>query len=113
MTAGVQQLFDYVTYQMRINIDGKTVYLNHFPFLCFSHGDPKIYKDSYSIQLFGHIHSGPKSTSEDVSRSSILYPTQYDVGVDNNNYAPVSWKQIEEIINKQLNDASQTSNSNA
>lgn len=102
MTAGIQTLFEDCLYQARILVDGKTVYLNHFPFLCFGHGDPKIYKDSYSIQLFGHIHSGPNSTSADVSRSSILYPTQYDVGVDNNNYCPISWKEVNEKIQKQL-----------
>ena len=104
MTAGIQTLFEDCLYQARILVDGRTVYLNHFPFLCFGHGDPKIYKDSYSIQLFGHIHSGPNSTSADVSRSSILYPTQYDVGVDNNNYRPISWKEINEKIQKQVSD---------
>jgi len=102
MTAGIQTLFEDCLYQARILVDGRTVYLNHFPFLCFGHGDPKIYKDSYSIQLFGHIHSGPNSTSADVSRSSILYPTQYDVGVDNNNYCPISWKEVNEKIQTQL-----------
>lgn len=104
MTAGIQTLFEDCLYQARILVDGRTVYLNHFPFLCFGHGDPKIYKDSYSIQLFGHIHSGPNSTSADVSRSSILYPTQYDVGVDNNNYCPISWKEVNEKIQKQISD---------
>ena len=102
MTAGIQTLFEDCLYQARILVDGRTVYLNHFPFLCFGHGDPKIYKDSYSIQLFGHIHSGPNSTSADVSRSSFLYPTQYDVGVDNNNYRPISWKEINEKIQRQI-----------
>lgn len=104
MTAGIQTLFEDCLYQARILIDGRTVYLNHFPFLCFGHGDPKIYKDSYSIQLFGHIHSGPNSTSADISRSSILYPTQYDVGVDNNNYCPISWKEVNEKVQKQISD---------
>jgi len=34
----------------------------------------------------------------------MLYPTQYDVGVDNNNYFPVSWKEIKTIINNQILD---------
>lgn len=49
-------LFDDVLYQARILVDGRTVYLNHFPFLCFAHGDVNLYKDSYSINLFGHVH---------------------------------------------------------
>lgn len=104
MTSGIQNLFEDCLYQARILVDGRTVYLNHFPFLCFGHGDPKTYGNNYSIQLFGHIHSGPKSTSEDVSRSSILYPTQYDVGVDNNNYRPISWKEVNEKIQKQISN---------
>jgi calcineurin-like phosphoesterase family protein len=40
----------------------------------------------------------------DYSRLNNLFPTQYDVGVDNNNYAPVSFEQIETIIRKQIKD---------
>lgn len=29
-------------------------------------------------------------------------PTQYDVGVDNNNYRPVSWEEVKEKIQKQI-----------
>jgi calcineurin-like phosphoesterase family protein len=32
----------------------------------------------------------------------MLFPTQYDVGVDNNDYTPLSWKEVEEKIGKQL-----------
>ena len=102
MSNGCSVLFDHDTYQMRININGRNVYLNHFPFLCFAHGDINLYKDSYSIQLYGHCHSGPNSASADLSRLNFCYPTQYDVGVDNNNYTPVSWEQIKDIINKQI-----------
>lgn len=31
-----------------------------------------------------------------------MFPYQYDVGVDNNNYTPVSWNQIKEIIKNQV-----------
>jgi len=103
-TAGTDELFDYTSFQMQIQIGKQMVYLNHFPFLCFAHGNIDTYKNSYSVQLFGHIHSGPNSTSEDTSRSDMLYPTQYDVGVDNNNYFPVSWKEIKTIINNQILD---------
>lgn len=103
LTAQAIQLFDEVLPQAQLQIDNRTVYLNHFPFLCFAHADPNMYKDTYSIQLFGHIHSGPNSTSGDVLRTNILYPTQYDVGVDNNNYIPVSWNDIKNKINLQIN----------
>ena len=102
LQSSLYSLFEECLYQARILINKQTVYLNHFPFLCFAHGNVDLYKNSYSIQLFGHIHSGPNSTSEDISRSNMLYPTQYDVGVDNNNYFPVSWEEIKTIINNQI-----------
>ena len=32
----------------------------------------------------------------------MLFPTQYDVGVDNNNFTPVSFDQVKAIIQKQV-----------
>lgn len=95
-------IFSDVVYQARILIDKQTVYLNHFPFLCFEHGDINLYKDNYSIQLFGHVHSGPLTSSEDVNRLNILFPTQYDVGVDNNNFTPISWFDVRNKIKQQI-----------
>lgn len=101
MTAGVKSLFEDCLYQARILIGNQTVYLNHYPFLCFAHQDPSHYKD-YFIQLFGHVHSGPLSEGTDISRLKYCFPTQYDVGVDNNNYTPISWLQVKEKINQQV-----------
>ena len=63
-----------------------------------------IYKEKPSWELFGHVHSNKEhpSTSPDISRLNYLLPTQYDVGVDNNNYTPVSFNQVKEIIGNQL-----------
>jgi calcineurin-like phosphoesterase family protein len=56
-----------------------------------------------AVNLFGHIHSGPRSMA-DIDRPGvdlILKPGRaYDVGVDNNNYTPV---EINEILNKLRN----------
>jgi len=82
-----------------IKIDNRKVYLNHYPFLCYA-GTYRG-KDYNTIQLFGHVHSNKENThGKDKDRLKYLFPTQYDVGVDNNNYYPVSWNQILEIINK-------------
>lgn len=76
------KLFDNVVPQLHINIEDKSIYLNHFPFASFP-------KNCY--QLFGHIHSNSGKYSDN----------QYDVGVDNNNYTPVSWTYINNnIFNK-------------
>lgn len=103
MNPTLYNMFSDAVYQARILIDKQTVYLNHFPFLCFEHGDINLYKDNYSIQLFGHVHSGPLTSSEDVNRLNILFPTQYDVGVDNNNFTPISWIDVKNKIKQQIN----------
>ena len=85
------KLFDYTCQQLTLNIDGITVFLNHFPFLCFS----GTYNTDKSIQLFGHIHSGPLSSGPDIDRfNKYGVYNQYDVGVDNNHYKPISWNEI-------------------
>ncbi len=38
------------------------------------------------------------------SRLSYRFPTQYDVGVDNNNFTPISYEKVKEIINKQIEE---------
>ena len=94
---GFIQRFVDVKMQMHIEISKKSIYLNHYPFLCFTGG----YKDDV-WQLFGHVHTRTPNTGVDAGRLQYLYPTQYDVGVDNNNFTPVSYEQISEIIRKQI-----------
>ena len=91
--------FELVIPQMQIEIEGRSVYLNHYPFLCYGGS----YRGKDSVwQLFGHVHSGPTSSGLDCDRLGILFPYQYDVGVDNNNYTPVSWDKIKNIIQQQI-----------
>jgi len=42
------------------------------------------------------------NTGIDAARLQYLYPTQYDVGVDNNNFIPVSFEQVKRRIEKQV-----------
>ena len=97
------ELFDSVSTQLLLKIDNQFVYLNHYPFLCYAgtYRNPK----QAVIQLYGHVHSGPNCGGIDTDRLVNLFPYQYDVGVDNNNYTPVSWQQVQEIIQKQVEDA--------
>lgn len=96
---GYSKYFADITQQMYIQIDGKSIYLNHNPFLCFGgawRGKEAVW------QLFGHVHSSPtQATGLDIQRLVNLFPTQYDVGVDNNNYTPVSFQQVKKIIDTQ------------
>lgn len=89
---GYAQKFDGIYPQLQINIDGRSVYLNHYPFLCYG-GSYRGDKDAV-WQLFGHVHSGPFSTGKDDERLKMLFPYQYDVGVDNNNFTPISWEDV-------------------
>ena len=78
--------FDSIDFQKVLIIDGWTVYLNHFPFASFSNNlDHKV------MQLLGHIHSGPTGIGNVMLNGNNLQWNQYDVGVDNNEYMPISW----------------------
>ena len=88
--------FEHVAMQMHITIGKQRIYLCHYPFLCFEGGYREVW------QLFGHVHSRKNNTGLDAERLQYLYPTQYDVGVDNNSFTPVSFEQVNQIIKKQL-----------
>ena len=93
---GFMDRFEHVTQQMSICVEGQRIVLNHNPFLCFGGA----YNGGW--QLFGHVHSGPKgNTGKDIPRLNMLFPSQYDVGVDNNDFRPVSFNELKTIIQKQ------------
>lgn len=93
---GYANRFELVTMQMHIEVDKHKIYLNHYPFLCYGGS----YKDTW--QLFGHVHTSKNNTGKDAPRLDMLFPTQYDVGVDNNDFTPVSFEQVKVIIQKQV-----------
>ena len=100
-TTGEKEFFDFVAYQMKIRIGKRAVYLNHYPFLCYA-GTYREPKDQVWA-LHGHIHLGPNSLSGlDVPRMEYLLPTQYDVGVDMNDFAPISWEEVKKKIEFQV-----------
>jgi calcineurin-like phosphoesterase family protein len=94
---GFMSHFELVTQQMTIRIGGQAIVLNHNPFLCYGGS----YRDVW--QLFGHVHSGPAShTGLDHPRLKMLFPRQYDVGVDNNDYRPISFADVKAKIEAQV-----------
>lgn len=96
-------MFDYVTQQMKIQVDGRTVYLNHFPFLTFAHWNPDIYqRDALAFALSGHTHIRRGDTGYDAQFASLYKSTQYDVGVDLNEYKPIAWKEVNRRIQYQI-----------
>ena len=99
---GFMDRFEHVSQQMSISVDGQKIILNHNPFLCY--GGTYRKKEDMVYQLFGHIHSGKGQTGLDMPRMNLLFPTQYDVGMDNNNYTPLSWKEVNEKIKIQIDE---------
>lgn len=67
----------------RLKVDGHRFVLCHFPFASWERG---------YINLHGHLHSMPATY--------VPKFMQYDVGVDLNNYAPIS---LEDAVNKAIN----------
>ena len=59
--------------------------LCHYPLLTWNK------KERGSWNLHGHIHSGPRSTA---SERGLNVGLQYDVGVDNNNFRPISYEDV-------------------
>lgn len=93
---GFMRRFKRVSMQMLISIGKQRIYLNHYPILCYGGA----YRNTW--QLFGHVHTNQQNTGLDSPRLKQLFPTQYDVGVDNNNYHPVSFEKVSEIIQQQI-----------
>lgn len=94
-----------VSQQMYIIVEGQRIYLNHNPFLAFGGAFDGTW------QLFGHVHSGPMSrTGQDMPRLKYLFPTQYDVGVDNNDYMPISFYKVKAIIERRQKESGENPN---
>lgn len=97
---GYMGRFEHVTQQMCIRVAGQTLVLNHNPFLAYGGA----YRDVW--QLFGHVHSGPRAnTGLDHPRLQYLFPRQYDVGVDNNDYHPITFYEVKSKIEEQIRKA--------
>lgn len=71
------------------------VTLCHYPMLSWYHS----HKGAW--QLFGHIHSNDYNKLLH-TKESPFKTSQYDVGIDNNNFTPVHWNEIKSILTKQI-----------
>lgn len=73
------------------------IYLSHCPLLTWPH------RANGVPNLFGHIHSGPRVNPENSDADIPLWQgLHYDVGVDNNEYAPIELKEVFKKLNKSL-----------
>lgn len=96
LNQSILDLFHSTHQQLYVQINNRKVLMNHVPFLCYG-GTYRRYEDRV-WQLFGHVHSGPNVTKgRDIPRLDMLFKDcQYDVGVDNNQYRPISFAELEE-----------------
>ncbi len=85
----VQEYCASVGHLKNIQIEGQHITLSHYPMLVW-------HKSHFnSWQLFGHSHGRLSFTG---------LGKQYDVGVDNNSFYPVSFDQLLEIMKERPNN---------
>lgn len=99
MRPAIMERFEDVAFEMYVEIDEQRIVLNHNPFLCYGGSYDNVW------QLFGHVHTRRNYNGRDKERLPMLFPTQYDVGVDNNNYSPISFTQVKDIICCQISQS--------
>lgn len=97
---GMYKYFAEMYDQLQIQIGNTIIYLNHYPFLTYA----GVYKEKNPvIQCFGHIHmSKYKNTGTDAYRYEFLLPSQYDVGVDLNDFTPISFNELKRRVDFQI-----------
>ena len=79
----------------KVEVDGIEIIASHCPWTAY----PADY------QVFGHIHTLSNGTCNGVDNdvNYRLRETQYDVGVDQNGYTPVSYNQLMDIFRNKEN----------
>jgi calcineurin-like phosphoesterase family protein len=94
--------FDWVKDYFILKYEGLEVVLFHYPMLSW-------YKSHYgSVHLYGHVHNSTVKYPEFADKIKILGQQAINVGVDVNDFYPVSIKQI---INK-IKEAKDENNKN-
>lgn len=88
--------FEPVAMLIHIYVDNQKICLNYYSFICYDGSYDGVW------QLFGHVYTNWNNTGDDAARLKMLFLTQYYVGIDNNNFTPVSYTQVREVIGKQI-----------
>lgn len=78
---------DIITLLVRED-NNKQFVISHYPYM---------YWQSGFFHLHGHVHGGPNSKAAEKVPEHHM---RYDIGVDNNNYAPISYDELMEIFDK-------------
>lgn len=97
-----REFFASVQEQLTIDLGKKRLILTHFPLLCY-HGTWGTEMNIWNIH--GHVHTcmdAEFNSGKDFERMKLAFPTQYDVGIDFNDYKPISFDTLSEKINFQV-----------
>lgn len=101
---GYRDYFEDILWQAKLRIEGRSIYLNHFPFLCY--GGTYRKPEDVVWQFHGHTHEMQgENLGEDYPRLQYRFPFQYDVGVDFNDYKPISFTEICKKIEKNIQES--------
>ena len=102
----IKKLFNYNTYHQfecyikdEDTLNGlQSVFNSHYPCLSW----PSKARNGW--HTFGHVHTSPNAQHSRDYEDMLVYNTlklkSYDVGVDNNNFTPVSYKQLKDRFDK-------------
>lgn len=90
-----EEIHDILYVRVLDNVSSKYVYmvLCHYPMLDWQGS----FKGAW--QIFGHLHT--RELVEFDTLKTKLFASQYDVGVDNNNFKPISFYELKEIMKSQ------------
>lgn len=99
---GYASSFASVQEQLTVKVNKNLLILTHFPLLC--------YNDTWGTEqncwnIHGHVHickDREANNGKDFERMKLVFPAQYDAGVDLNNYTPISYGQLKERITYQI-----------
>jgi calcineurin-like phosphoesterase family protein len=90
-----EEIYDLLYIRIQDQNSSRYTYivLSHYPMIDWQssfHG---------SWQLFGHLHT--RDIPEFNTLKSHLFSKQYDVGVDNNQFRPISFEELKQVIKQQ------------
>ena len=87
--ADVQDIYYFTVEDGELEQNHMSIMICHYPIMFWRPG---------YVMLHGHVHSGPNSTAKD---KVPFHPLRYDIGVDANNYKPISYHELKVILTKQ------------
>lgn len=92
-----KSIFASVSDMIYLQVKDEDTSSGHMNFI-ISHYPMMYWRRGY-YHLHGHVHSGERSTA---SEKVPFHPMRYDIGVDNNNYRPISYYELNEIFEQQM-----------